>query len=174
MKIKAISTLQPVGEQRYQENHGLYYDDFTIGDIYEHHPGRTITDADNIWQSLINLNNHPLHSDHHFASTTEFGRPLVSSLVTFSIVGGLSLSSTSARAIANLGWKEVTLPHPVFIGDTLYAESTVLGKRRSRSRPGQGIVTIMTRGLNQHGVEVLRWQRSFLMPTAGGEAENDR
>ncbi|MBT9432068.1 MaoC family dehydratase [Candidatus Sodalis endolongispinus] len=170
MKIKAISTLQPVGAQRYRESHGLYYDDFEVGDIYEHKPGRTITDADNIWQSLINSNNHPLHSDYHYASTTEFGRPLISSLVTFSIIGGLSLASTSGSAIANLGWKEVTLSNPVFVGDTLYAESTVLSKRRSRSRAGQGVVTVMTRGLNQRGVEVLRWQRSFLVPAAGGGA----
>jgi itaconyl-CoA hydratase len=162
--MKPISWLEPVGEQRYRESHGLYFEDFTVGDIYEHRPGRTVTEADNIWQSLINMNQHPLHIDHEYASHTEFGRPLVSSLVTFSIVGGLSLRSTSARGVANLGWRNVELSAPVFIGDTLYAESTVLSKRPSASRPGQGIVTVETRGLNQSGAVVLRWERSFLVP----------
>src|ERR1700688_1194331 len=102
---KAISVLEPIGDGRYRESHGMYFDDFVVGETYEHRPGRTITEGDNVWQSLINLNNHPLHIDHEYARSTEFGRPLVSSLVTFSIVGGLSLASTSARAIANLGWK---------------------------------------------------------------------
>lgn len=164
MEQQQISWLQPIGENRYRESHGMYFEDFIPGSIYEHRPGRTVTEVDNIWQSLINMNTHPLHIDNEYAKETEFGRPLVSSLVTFSIVGGLSLASTSARAVANLGWKNVTLPHPVFVGDTLYAETTIIEKRLSKSRPNQGIVTVETRGLNQDGVICLFWERSFLMP----------
>jgi itaconyl-CoA hydratase len=156
-----------VGPQRFRESHGLLYEDFDVGDVYEHRPGRTITEADNVWQSLINMNMHPLHIDHEYAKTTEFGRPLVSSLVTFSIVGGLSLASTSARAIANLGWKNVKLTAPVFVGDTVYAESKVLAKRPSQSRPGQGIVTVETVGLKADRVQFLSWERSFLVPFRG-------
>lgn len=161
---KCISFLEEIGAQRYRELHGMFFEGFEVGDIYEHRPGRTVTQADNIWQSLINLNTHPLHIDQEYASRTEFGRPVVSSLVTFSIVGGLSLSSTSARGIANLGWKNVMLTAPVFEGDTVYAETTVLDKRISKSRPGQGIVTVETRGLKQDGTVFLTWERSFLVP----------
>ncbi|QPQ54243.1 MaoC family dehydratase [Allosphingosinicella flava] len=170
MTDKCLSRLEAIGPQRYRESHGLHYEDFTIGDVYEHRPGRTVTEVDNIWQSLINMNQHPLHIDHAYAAETEFGQPLVSSLVTFSIVGGLSLASTSARAIANLGWRNVRLVAPVFVGDTLYAESKVLEKRESGSRPGQGIVTMETRGLKADGTEVLVWERSFLVPLRGAEA----
>jgi itaconyl-CoA hydratase len=161
---KCLSRLERIGPQRFRESHGLYFEDFDIGDIYEHRPGRTVTETDNIWQSLINMNNHPLHIDARYAATTEFGRPLVSSLVTFSIVGGLSLASTSARAVANLGWRRVELRAPVFVGDTLYAETRVLEKRASKSRPGCGIVTVETRGLKDEGVECLIWERAFLVP----------
>ena len=171
MTSKAISCLEPIGPQRYRESHGLYYEDFDVGDVYEHRPGRTLTEADNIWQSLINMNVHPLHIDHEYARTTEFGRPLVSSLVTFSIVGGLSLASTSARGIANLGWRNVQLVAPVFIGDTIYAETTVLEKRTSRSRPGQGLVTVATRGLKQDGTVFLTWERTFLVPLRAAAVE---
>lgn len=164
MKDKVLSRLKSVGEQRFVEDHGLFYQDFEVGDIYEHKPGRTITEVDNIWQSLINMNTHPLHIDADYAAQTEFEKPLVSSLVTFSIVGGLSLASTSANAIANLGWKNVELKSPVFVGDTLYAESKILAKRPSKSRPNQGIVTVETKGLKNKDEVVLRWERSFLVP----------
>ncbi len=167
---KSISTLVRLEGQRFRESHGLYYDDFDIGDIYEHRPGRTITATDNTWQSLVNMNTHPLHIDGEYAGSTEFGRIVVSSLVTFSIVGGLSLSSTSARGIANLGWDKVRLLAPVFVGDTVFAESTVLAKRLSQSRPHQGIVTVQTCGLKQDGVRFLQCERSFLVPTRAAEA----
>lgn len=124
-----------------------------------------MTEADNVWQSLLALNLHPLHIDSTYASHTEWGRTLVSSLVTLSIVAGMSVESTSAKGLANLGWDEIRLVHPVFAGDTLYAESEVLDKRLSRSRPHQGIVTCGTRGLNQNGIVVLTYRRSFLIPT---------
>lgn len=164
VKDKVLSKLKCIGEQRYVESHGLYYDDFNVGDVIEHKPGRTVTEVDNIWQSLINMNTHPLHIDSEYAESTEFGKPLVSSLVTFSIIGGLSLAATSARAIANLGWKNVQLLSPVFVGDTLYAESKILNKRLSNSRPGQGIVTVETKGLKNSSDVVLVWERSFLVP----------
>ncbi len=164
-----ISVLEKIGENRYRESHGLFYEDFVIGDIYEHRPGRTITEVDNIWQSLINNNNHPLHIDHEYGRQSEFGKPLVSSLVTFSIIGGLSLASTSARGIANLGWKNVELTAPVFIGDTVYAETTIINKRPSKSRQGQGIVTVETRGIKSTGEMFLKWERSFLIPFRGNE-----
>ncbi len=165
MKYKTLSKLESIGKNRYRESHGLYFDDFDIGDIYEHRPGRTITETDNIWQSLINMNTHPLHIDNEYASQTEFKKPLVSSLVTFSIVGGLSLAATSARGVANLGWKNIELKAPVFVGDTIYAESKVLHKRLSKSRPNQGIVTVETKGLKIDGTICLVWERSFLVPT---------
>lgn len=165
-----ISVLEKIDGNRYRESHGLFYEDFTIGDIYEHRPGRTITEVDNIWQSLINNNNHPLHIDHEYGRKSEFGKPLVSSLVTFSIIGGLSLAGTSARGIANLGWKNVELTAPVFIGDTVYAETTILSKRPSQSRPGQGIVTVETRGIKSTGEMFLKWERSFLVPFRDSES----
>jgi len=153
------------GDGRYRESYGLYYDEFNVGDVIEHRPGRTVTEADNIWQSLINMNTSPLHIDSAYCETTEFGRPLISSLVTFSIVNGMSVSTLSAKAIANLGWDKVRLLAPCFAGDTLYAESTVLSKRLSESRKHQGIVTCETRGLKADGTLFLTCERTFLVPT---------
>jgi itaconyl-CoA hydratase len=154
-----------VGPNRYRESWGLYYDDFTVGDVIEHRPGRTVTEADNIWQSLINMNPSPLHIDSAFCETTEWKKPLLSSLVTFSIVNGMTVSTLSAKAIANLGWDKVRLVAPCFAGDTLYAESTVLSKRLSESRKHQGIVTCETRGLKADGTLFLTCERTFLVPT---------
>ena len=119
---------------RYRESYGRYYEDFNVGDIYEHRPGRTITETDNTWFTLLTMNTHPLHFDAHYAKKTEFGRPLVNSALTLSIVAGMSVSDLSQKAIANLGWENIKLPAPVFAGDTLYAESEVLAKRESKSR----------------------------------------
>jgi itaconyl-CoA hydratase len=161
---KYFGTLVKISDNRYRESHGLYYEDFDIGDIYEHRPGRTITQADNTWQSMLNGNTHPLHIDENYAKGTEFGQIIVSSLVTIHIIGGLSLSSTSARGIANLGWKNIELISPVFIGDTIYAETEVLSKRLSKSRLGDGIVTVKTKGIKHEGTHFLTWERSFLVP----------
>lgn len=154
-----------VGPDRYRESHGLYYDDFTVGDVIEHRPGRTITEADNVWQSLINMNASPLHIDSAYCETTEWGRPLVSSLVTFSIVNGLTVGTLSAKAIANLGWDKIRLLAPCFAGDTVYAESTVLSKRLSETRQHQGIVTCGTSGRKADGTLFLTCERTFLVPT---------
>ena len=162
--MKNVLAFSEISKGRYREEHGLYYDDFEVGDIIEHRPGRTVTEADNIWLSLVCLNAHPLHIDSAYAEQTEFGKPLISSLVTLSIVGGLSTNGTSAKAIANLGWEEIRLLEPVFAGDTIYAESTVLEMRRSKSRPGAGIVRFETRGFKQDKTVFMRFTRSALIP----------
>jgi itaconyl-CoA hydratase len=165
MSLETIRAYKKVGESRFREVHGLYYEDVVVGEIVEHRPGRTVTEADNLWQSLLAMNTHPLHIDAAYAEKSEWGRPLVSSLVTLSIVAGMSVNSTSAKGIANLGWKEIRLLHPVFIGDTLYAESEFLDKRLSGSRPHQGLVTCATRGLKADGTVFLTYVRTFLAPT---------
>jgi itaconyl-CoA hydratase len=141
-----------------------YYDDFAVGDTYKHWPGRTITAADNTWFTLLTMNQHPIHFDEEYARGTEFGKPLVNSTLTLAIVVGMSVQDVSQRAVANLGWTDIVMPAPVFNGDTLYAESTVLDKRESKSRPGQGIVTVATRGWKQDGTTVMTFKRSILVP----------
>ncbi|MBB4614856.1 MaoC family dehydratase [Novosphingobium taihuense] len=157
-----------VAPGRYRETYGRYFEEFNVGDIYEHRPGRTITDNDNIWFSLLTMNQHPSHCDHAFAAKTEFGKPLVASPLTVAIMTGQSVSDVSQKAVANLGWKEIRLLKPVFAGDTIYSETEVLEKRESEKRPTQGIVTIKTVGKNQHGDVVcdfvrvmLIWKRGF-------------
>ena len=115
-----------VAPGRYRASYGRYLEDFEVGAIYEHWPGRTITDTDNIHFSLLTMNQHPMHSDHAFAAKSEFGKPLVSSGFTLALVLGMTVNDVSFKAIANLGWKEINLTAPVFAGDTLYAESEVL------------------------------------------------
>lgn len=156
-----------IAPNRYRASYGRYLEDFRIGDVYEHRPGRTLTDNDNIQFSLLTMNYHPMHCDAHHASKSEFGKLLVSSGLTLAVVLGMTVNDVSAKAIANLGWKEIKLTAPVFAGDTLYAESEVLDKRESKSRPGQGIVTVRTRGLNQDGVQVMVFERSFLVACRG-------
>lgn len=156
-----------IAEKRYREEIGRYYEDFEIGAIYEHRPGRTISETDNTWFTLLTMNTHPLHFDVEYASHSEFGKPLVNSCLTLSMVAGMSVSDTSQKAIANLGWTDIKMPHPVFVGDTLYAESEVLDKRESNSRPTQGIVTVRTTGKNQDGTVVMSYDRSFLVPKRG-------
>jgi acyl dehydratase len=160
-------TAKPVGENRYRESLGRYFEDFKVGDIYEHRPGRTINEADNSWFTLLTMNTHPLHFDHEYAKHSEFGKPLVNSAFTLSVVAGMSVSDTSQKAIANLGWDKIKLTAPVFVGDTIYAESEVLDKRESKSRPHQGIVTVKTRGLKQDGTVFMSYERSFLVPFRG-------
>jgi itaconyl-CoA hydratase len=156
-----------VAPGRYRASYGRYLEDFEVGAVYEHRPGRTVTDADNIQFSLLTMNQHPMHCDHAFAAKSEFGKPLVSSGFTLALVLGMTVSDVSAKAIANLGWKEINLTAPVFAGDTLYAESEVLEVRESKSRPNQGVVTVRTRGINQDGVEVMNFVRSALIPKRG-------
>jgi acyl dehydratase len=161
------------GKRRYRESFGRYYEDFTVGDIYEHRPGRTISETDNTWFTLLTMNKHPLHFDAEYSAKTEFGKPLVNSCLTLSIVAGMSVSDLSQKAIGNLGWDKIKLTAPVFAGDTIYAESEVLDKRESKSRPTQGIVTAKTIGLKADGTVFMSYERSILIPKRG-HAVDDR
>ena len=146
---------------------GRFFEDFVVGDVYEHALGRTITTADNIWFTLLTQNTAPIHFDHQYASLTEFGKPLVNSCLTLSLVTGQSVSDVSQNVMANLGWDEVRLPHPVFEGDTVHSRSEVLEIRESRSRPNVGIVTVRTTGFNQDGTEVISFRRTALIYLRG-------
>lgn len=163
--MAAAST--PIGPSRWRESRGRDYEDFSVGDVYEHRPGRTISEADNTWFTLLTMNTHPLHFDAAYAAKTEFGRPIVNSCLTLSIVVGMSVSDVSQKAVANLGWNRIELTAPVFPGDTIYAESEVLAKRESASRPTQGIVTVRTRGLKADGTVFMTFERVFLVPKRG-------
>ena len=165
--------MKEVGPQRYRESLGRYFEDFQIGDVYEHRPGRTISEADNTWFTLLTLNQHPLHFDVEYAKHSEFGRIIVNSALTVSIVAGMSVSDISQKAIANLGWDKVRLVAPVYNGDTVYAESEVLAKRESRARPNQGIVTVRTTGMKEDGTVFMTLERSMLIPFAGHGADAD-
>jgi len=158
--------------RRIRANAGRCFEEFGIGDIYEHRPGKTVTEYDNHLFTLMTLNSHPIHFDNEYARSTEFGKPLVVSTYTLSLLIGMSVSDVSQKAIANLGMDEVRFTAPVFAGDTLYAESEVLAKRESRSRPGQGIVTIVTRGFNQNGTAVCSFKRNMLIPGRGHAADD--
>jgi acyl dehydratase len=142
---------------------GRFLEDFRVGDIYRHAHGRTITETDNTWFTLLTNNTHDIHFNADYAARTEFGRPLVVSTLTLAIVTGLSVPDVSQNAVANLGWDAVRLTAPVFAGDTLYAESEVLEVRPSKSRPGQGIVRVRTRGYNQRNETVLTFERTVLV-----------
>lgn len=142
---------------------GRFLEDFQVGDVYRHSHGRTITQTDNTWFTLLTNNTHDIHYNADYASRTEFGRPLVVSTLTLAVVTGLSVEDVSRNAVANLGWDEVRCPAPVFAGDTIYAESEVLEVRPSRSRPGQGIVRVRTRGRNQDGTVVMEFERNVLV-----------
>ncbi len=141
---------------------GRCYEDFEVGDIYPHSPGRTITETDNIWFTLLTVNNNPIHFDKVYAAQTEFKRPLVDSTFTLALVTGLSVSDLSQNAV-NLGWEQVRLPAPVFDGDTIYARSEVLTKRESRSHPERGIVQVKTLGFNQDGTVVIEFTRTIMV-----------
>lgn len=167
-----IPAYKPVGENRYRETSGLYYEDFEPGDVFEHRPGRTITDVDNIWMTLLTLNVQQVHFDAAYAAKTEWKKMLVDSTFTLALLTGMSVRTVSAKVVANLGWDKVKATHPVFAGDTLYAESKVLSKRESKSRPTQGIVTVSTRGVNQDGAEVMSFERTMLIYKRGHSPED--
>ena len=161
-----------IGPQRYRETFGRHYEDFVVGDVYEHRPGRTISEADNTWVALLTMNKHPMHFDARYAQASEFGRCIVCSPFTVAVLVGMSVSDVSQKAIANLGWKDIALTHPVYAGDTLYAESEVLEKRQSRKRPGAGIVTVRTTGRNQDGTIVCTFDRTMLIAKRGHSVED--
>ena len=146
---------------------GRFFEDFEVGDVYPHPLGRTLTQNDNIWFTLMTQNTAPLHFDQHYAAQTEFKRPLINSCLTLSLVTGQSVTDISQNVFANLGWDEVRLPNPVFEGDTVYSRSEVLEMRESRSRPDVGVVTVRTEGHNQDGVLVISFRRTLLVYRRG-------
>lgn len=146
---------------------GRFFEDFAVGDVYHHQLGRTVTQTDNTWFTLLTQNTAPLHFDHHYAAQTEFGRPLVNSAFTIALVTGQSVSDVSQNVMANVAWDEVRLPNPLFEGDTVYSSSEVLETRTSRSRPNVGIVTVRTTGSNQHGLPVITFRRTVLVYRRG-------
>ncbi|HZT53336.1 MAG TPA: MaoC family dehydratase [Gaiellaceae bacterium] len=139
------------------------YAELEVGAVYRSRYGRTVLEADNVWFTLLTMNTNPIHFDAEYARTTSWERPLVDSTFTLALVTGLSVADVSEQGV-NLGWREVRLPAPVFAGDTLRAETEVLAKRESRSRPGFGVVTVRTRGLNQRDEVVIEFERSILLP----------
>jgi acyl dehydratase len=141
------------------------YAELEVGAVYRSRFGRTVLEADNVWFTLLTLNTNPIHFDAHYAAQTEWEKPLVDSTFTLALVTGLSVVDVSERAV-NLGWREVRLPAPVFAGDTIRAETEILAKRESRSRPGFGVVTVRTRGLNQRDEVVIDFERTVLVPVA--------
>ncbi|HZT77679.1 MAG TPA: MaoC family dehydratase [Vicinamibacterales bacterium] len=153
---------------------GRVFEDFDVGDVYEHPLGRTILEADNIWFTCLTMNANPIHFDGEYARHTEFGKRLVNSCFTLSLVTGQSVIDLTMNAVANLGWDEVKLPHPVFEGDTIYARSEVLETRESKSRPAVGLVKVRTIGVNQNGATVITFTRTFMVWKRGHVPPNAR
>jgi acyl dehydratase len=143
---------------------GRYFEEFEIGQEFRHWPGRTISEADNTWFSLLTMNQHPLHIDAHYAATTQHGRCLVVGTLVFSIAVGISVADISGRAIANLGYDEVRHLGPVFADDTIYASSKIIGKRESATKPDRGIVSVETKAYNQREEAVLSFRREVMIP----------
>ena len=146
---------------------GRAFEDFEVGDVYDHPLGRTILAADNAWFTLLTMNTNPIHFDTVYAAGTEFGKPLVNSCLTLAVVTGQSVTDLSQNALANLEWGEIKMPHPVFEGDTIYSRSEVLGTRESKTRPHVGIVRVKTTGFNQERVVVLEFTGSFMVYKRG-------
>ncbi len=151
---------------------GRYYEEFEVGDVYKHWPGRTITEMDDMLFCMLTMNHNPLHIDAHYASHTQHGKPLVVGLLVFSIGVGMSVPDVSGKCIANLEYEEIRHEAPVFHGDTIYGETKVLDKRESETKPDRGIVRVETRVRNQHGVTVLTFRRRVLVPKAGFAVED--
>ena len=146
---------------------GRFYEDFDVGDVFRSRLGRTVTQTDNIWFTLLTQNTAPIHFDAHYASQTEFRKPLVDSTFTVALVTGQSVTDISQNVFANLGWDEIRLPAPVFEGDTVYSQSEVLEKRESKSRPNVGIVTVKTTGFKQDGTVVITFKRTVMVYRRG-------
>ena len=142
---------------------GRVFEDFRVGDVYEHPLGRTVIAADNVWFTCLTMNTNPIHFDVEYAAKTEFRRPLVNSCFTLALVTGQSVTDLTVNAVANLGWDEVRLPHPLFEGDTVRSKSEVLETRGSKSRPNVGIVRVKTTGTNQDGKTVIEFTRTFMI-----------
>lgn len=146
---------------------GRYFEDFAVGDVYEHPLGRTITSQDNAWFTLLTQNTAPIHFDRNYAEHTSFGRALVNSALTLAVITGQSVTDVSQNVFANLGWQNVTIPIPLFEGDTLYSESEVLDARPSSSNDDVGIVKVRTMGYNQDGAVVMTFERTVMVYRRG-------
>jgi len=153
---------------------GRFFEDFEVGDVYEHPLGRTITATDNTWFTLLTQNTAPLHFDAHYAAQTPFGKPLVNSTLTLALVTGQSVTDISQNVMANLAWDEIRLPHPVYEGDTVYSRSEVLSVRESKSRPQVGIVEVHTEGFNQEGTVVITFKRTVMVYRRGQAPKRPR
>ena len=151
---------------------GRFFEDFKVGEVYRHAMGRTLSETDNTWFTLLTMNTHPMHFDAEYAKASEFGKCIVCSPLTVALMVGMSVTDVSQKAIANLGWTDIKLTHPVFPGDTLYAESEVLAKRESKSRPDAGIVSVRSTGKNQDGVVVCTFDRTMLVQRHGHALED--
>src|SRR6201997_4715005 len=145
---------------------GRFYEDLEVGMVLRHPLGRTVTQTDNAWFTLLTANSNPIHFDVHYAAQTEFGKPLVNSTFTLSVVTGLSVADLSQYAI-NLGWDDVRIPAPLFEGDTIYAQTEILSKRESKSRANMGLVEIKTTGFKQDGTVVITFRRTILVYKRG-------
>ncbi len=153
---------------------GRVFEDFAVGDVYRHPLGRTVLGVDNVWFTLLTMNQNPIHFDHAYAAKTEFGKPLVDSTFTLALVTGQSVIDLSLNVMANLGWDEIRLPNPVFEGDTIYSQSEVLSARESKSRPNVGIVQVKTTGFNQDGTVVIEFKRTMMVYKRGHVPETVR
>ena len=146
-----------------KEWRGRFYEDIEVGDVFRSRLGRTIGEADNVWFTLLTMNTNQIHFNEPYAARTEFGKPLVDSTFTLALVTGLSVADVSENAAANLGWGEILLPRPVFVGDTIWAETEITAMRESASRPNVGIVSFRTRGVNQRGEVVIEFTRTIML-----------
>ena len=146
---------------------GRVFEDFEVGDIYEHPLGRTVLDADNIWFSLLTQNTNPIHFDGEYSKRTQFKKRLVNSCFTLALVTGQSVIDLTVNGVANLGWDDVTLPNPLFEGDTVYSRTEVLETRASKTKANIGIVRVKTEGYNQDGVTVIAFNRTFMVYRRG-------
>jgi acyl dehydratase len=146
---------------------GRFFEDFVVGDRYRHPLGRSITETDNIWFTLLTQNTNPIHFDKVYAERTAFKKPLVNSCLTLSLVTGQSVTDLSQNALANLAWTDITLPYPVFEGDTIHSRSEVLSIRESKTRHDVGIVEVKTEGFNQDDVVVIAYKRTFMVYRRG-------
>ena len=164
--------MKSISKNRFRATYGRYFEDFTVGDVYEHRPNRTLSEADNTWFTLLTMNTHPMHFDAEYAKHSEFGKCIICSPLTIAVMVGMSVQDVSQKAIANMGWTDIRMTYPLFAGDTLTSESEVLGKRLSKSRPNAGLVTVKTSGFNQDAKLVCDLQRTILIPTRGHGVED--
>jgi acyl dehydratase len=165
--------MKPTDASAPKQWRGRFFEDFDEGDVYRSRLGRTISEVDNTWFTALTMNTNQVHFNAEFAQRTRFGQVLVNSCLTLALVTGLSVPDTSENGTANLSWTDIRLPRPVFVGDTLWAESEILATRESRSNASVGIVSLRTRGINQRGETVIEFERSFMAYRRGAPEAAD-